>query len=304
MIGILLLGLLLIGAAIALAVRAVAMPRLSAAERLGQIDAYGFEVAKDQAGTQRAPRFAIKILAERIGRAAATRFNRFDEGALRRQLMSAGLYTTTPTTFLGYRIMATVFLPLFFLLFAAAGGSSGAFVVILALLSAPIAWVVPQVAVRKRSERRLAKIEAELPELIDLLVVTVEAGLGFAGSIQACSGRLGGALGDEFRLMLQEQRMGLSTEEALSNLAARCDTPSMRSFVRSVLQGERLGVSIGSIMRNLAIEMRKTRRQTAEERAQKAPIKILFPLVFLIFPPIFIVLLYPAIHSFGQAFGG
>ena len=98
--------------------------------------------------------------------------------------------------------------------------------------------------------------------------------------------------------------MGLSTEEALSNLAARCDTPSMRSFVRSVLQGERLGVSIGSIMRNLAIEMRKTRRQTAEERAQKAPIKILFPLVFLIFPPIFIVLLYPAIHSFGQAFGG
>jgi tight adherence protein C len=134
-------------------------------------------------------------------------------------------------------------------------------------------------------------------------VVTVEAGLGFSGSMQVAGQKLRGPLGDEVRLALQEQKMGLSTTEALSSMLNRSDTPSMRSFVRSVIQGETLGVSIGNIMRNLGIEMRKRRRQAAEERAQKAPIKMLFPLIFLIFPPIFIVLLYPAVHSFGQSFG-
>ena len=98
--------------------------------------------------------------------------------------------------------------------------------------------------------------------------------------------------------------MGLSTNEALRNLLDRCDTPLMRSFVRSVLQGETLGVSIGQIMRDLAVDMRKRRRAAAEERAQKAPIKLLFPLVFLIFPAMFVVLLGPAVLYFLEAFGG
>ena len=95
--------------------------------------------------------------------------------------------------------------------------------------------------------------------------------------------------------------MGLSTAESLSNMMARIDSPSMRSFVRSILQGEQLGVSIGQIMRNLAAEMRKRRRAAAEERAHKAPIKMLFPLVFLIFPSLFIVLLYPALVQIGES---
>jgi tight adherence protein C len=98
--------------------------------------------------------------------------------------------------------------------------------------------------------------------------------------------------------------MGLTTNEALSNMLARCQTPLMRSFVRSVLQGETLGVSIGKIMRDLATEMRKRRRQAAEEKAQKAPIKILFPLVFLIFPAMFVILLGPAVYAFKGSFGG
>ena len=98
--------------------------------------------------------------------------------------------------------------------------------------------------------------------------------------------------------------MGLSIQEALLNMLARCDTPPMRSFVRSIVQGETLGVSIGQIMRSLADEMRKRRQAAAEERAQKAPIKILFPLVALIFPAIFVVLLVPAILSFTTTIGG
>ena len=97
--------------------------------------------------------------------------------------------------------------------------------------------------------------------------------------------------------------MGLSIGEALHNTMVRADTPAMRSFVRSVAQGERLGVSIGQIMRDLATEMRRRRKQNAEERAQKAPIKILFPLVFLIFPAMFIVLLGPTFYAFGKLFG-
>ena len=96
--------------------------------------------------------------------------------------------------------------------------------------------------------------------------------------------------------------MGLGTTDALRNMLTRCETPAMRSFVRSILQGETLGVSIGQIMRNLAVEMRKRRRQGAEERAHKAPVKILFPLIFLIFPAMFVVLLAPAIFSFLDAF--
>ena len=87
-------------------------------------------------------------------------------------------------------------------------------------------------------------------------------------------------------------------------MLARADTPAVRSFVRAVTQGETLGVSIGEILRSLAVEMRKRRRAYAEERAQKAPIKILFPLVFLIFPAMFVILLGPAIFDFIDAFGG
>ena len=98
--------------------------------------------------------------------------------------------------------------------------------------------------------------------------------------------------------------MGLSIQEALMNMLGRCDTPSMRSFVRSIVQGETLGVSIGQIMRDLAHEMRRRRRAVAQEKAQKAPVKILFPLVFLIFPAMFVVLLGPALFLFFRAFGG
>jgi tight adherence protein C len=167
-----------------------------------------------------------------------------------------------------------------------------------------LGWIGPIVVVRKRAQRRLAQVDYELPELIDLLVVTVEAGLGFNGSLQVASARLRGPLGDELRLAMQEQAMGLTTSEALSNMLTRCQTPLMRSFVRGVLQGETLGVSIGKIMRDLATDMRTRRRQAAEERAQKAPVKILFPLVFLIFPAMFVVLLGPAVYAFTKSFGG
>src|SRR5919108_914552 len=299
----LILGVIGLGAATACALRALTMADVQAAERLAQIDSYGFAAGEGKGIHIRGLRATLDRLAERIGGGIAARFEGSETKA-REQLVAAGLYSTNATRFLGYRGLAAGFGGVTLLWFSASGGSSGARVMVSLLFGAVTGWVLPQFIVRKRGERRLAQIELGLPELIDLLVVTVEAGLGFSGSMQVAGQRLRGPLGDEVRLALQEQKMGLSTNEALSNLLGRCDTPSMRSFVRSVIQGETLGVSIGNIMRNLAIEMRKRRRQAAEERAQKAPIKMLFPLIFLIFPPIFLVLLYPAFHSFGQSLTG
>ncbi len=300
----LLTALLLGGTAVALALRAAFMPRIGAVKQVKQIQAYGFSDQWSEPRPRRTLRQNVDSLATLVGNAVGTRSGRFSEAEVRKQLVSAGLYTITPATFVGYRVLCTIGVPAFFLWWASTTGAPGSFVVLGGLFGALSGWVVPMTVLRKRSERRFEEIEYELPELVDLLVVTVEAGLGFNSAMQSAASRLEGPLGDELRLTLQEQRMGLSTNEALSNMLGRCETPSMRSFVRSVLQGETLGVSIGTIMRNLAVEMRKRRRQAAEERAQKAPIKILFPLVFLIFPALFVVLLFPAAYSFMQAFGG
>jgi tight adherence protein C len=143
-------------------------------------------------------------------------------------------------------------------------------------------------------------MDRQLPDMIDLLVVTIEAGLGILASMRVASETLPDPLGQELRLTLQEQRMGLSVGEALESLGRRADCPNMRIFVRSLTQGEKLGVSMGTTMRNLATEMRKRRKAAAEERAQKMPIKMLFPLLFFIFPAIFIVLLVPAFIQIGD----
>ena len=303
MLLILLIGLGLAGAAAVLVVRAAVMPRLRASETLGSIGAYGFSSQQAESQRASAARGAVDGLAAMVG-GAAGRFAGFREANLRRELVAAGIYGLAPRKFLGYRILCALCLPATWLWLASTGGYSALFTVVGVPTAIAIGWTAPMTIVRRRSRRRFDEIDYELPNLIDLLVVTVEAGLSFTGSLQLAAERFGGPLGDELRLTLQEQSMGLSTNEALRNLLERCDTPLMRSFVRSVLQGETLGVSIGQIMRDLAVDMRKRRRQAAEERAQKAPVKLLFPLVFLIFPAMFVVLLGPAVFSFLEAFGG
>jgi tight adherence protein C len=297
-------GVLLAGASVALAARALAMPRMRAAETLAQIDSYGYSVAADHLPPRGPLSSALDNLAFRMGSWLAKRFGSLREAQLREQLMAAGLYGIAPKKFMGYRLLCTFCLPTLWLWMASTGAYSGPITFFGLLFFTFVGWRGPVMFVARRTRSRLEQVDYELPELIDLLVVTVEAGLGFSGSLQVASERLTGPLGDELRLAMQEQTMGLTTSEALSNMLARCQTPLMRSFVRAVLQGETLGVSIGKIMRDLATDMRKRRRQAAEEKAQKAPIKLLFPLVFLIFPAMFIVLLAPAVFSFLKTVGG
>jgi len=298
----LLLGLLLTAVAAALGLRAAALPGLGANRRLGQIRAYGFGAREEQPEFEPRPATGLARLADAIGRLAADRLGN-DEEQLRKELMAAGLYSLSPTSFLGYRALSAIGLGGLFLWLTVSGASTPLTGIVLMVAVTASGWFGPLVYVRRKARLRFEQIEYDLPELVDLLVVIIEAGLGLSSAMQLASSRITGPLGDELRLTLQEQRMGLATTESLSHMLVRCETPSMRSFVRSVLQGETLGVSIGSIMRNLAHDMRIRRRQAAEQRAQKAPVKILFPLVFFIFPPMFIVLLFPAVYNFSHTFG-
>jgi tight adherence protein C len=237
----------------------------------------------------------LNELAARIGRSVEGRDWRAPVTTVK--LRAAGVYRVSQDEFHGYRVMLTVTLPSLIFLNSLLAGTFSFLKVLLIIVVAAMAWIFPALLVESRAQRRMDAVDRDLPELIDLLLATIEAGLGFAGSLQLVADRFDGPLGQELRLTLHEQSMGLSTERALSNLLERCETPSVRAFVRAISQGESLGVSIGTMMRNLAAETRKRRRQTASEKVQKAPVKMLFPLVFMIFPALLIVLLYPAVHQ-------
>ena len=297
-----LIGLALAGTSLYLVAKAVSMPRVRAAQTIAKIDLYGYSRPTDDVEDSSAMRGALDDIAGAVGSVVAGRFGGKHEQVVRSHLMAAGLYGMTSRRFIGYQTLAAITFPAAWIWFTGTTGMAGFFVIPGAVLAVYLGWRAPLIIVDRRARFRLQEIDYELPELVDLLVVTVEAGLGFSGSLQVASERIDGALGEELRLTLQEQNMGLTTEEALRNMLIRADTPAVRSFVRAVTQGETLGVSIGDILRSLATEMRKRRRASAEERAQKAPVKILFPLVFLIFPAMFVILLGPAVFDFLEAF--
>jgi tight adherence protein C len=293
---ILVTGLALLALAIALLARAVVLPRARSAEMLRTIANYGFASGNPTAVDAEAP---FSGLADRLGLLAGRRLGPMT--SLRARLIAAGMYETTAFRFVGYQVILAVALPLLWIFLSGIFGLGGVGAVIGFIWAALVGGLAPVYYLSRKGRMRQGAIDRELPELIDLLVVTIEAGVGFAGALRVAAERLEGPLSEELRLTMQEQNMGLTAMEALRNLGLRAPTPGVRIFTRAVMQGETLGVSVGAIMRNVALEMRKRRKALAEERAQKAPLKMLFPLIFLIFPAMFIVLLVPAVIAFVRA---
>ncbi len=165
---------------------------------------------------------------------------------------------------------------------------------LLALALAGVGYLAPDTAVGMKARRRRESMQAQLPHALDLLAVTVEAGLTFEAAVAKLSERMQGPLVDEFELMLTEIRIGESRENAMKRLADRSGVPEVAAFARAMVQADKLGVSIGRILRTQATETRLKRQAAAEERAMKAPIKMLFPTVIFIFPAMFLVVLAPA----------
>jgi len=296
-----LLALIFLGIAVASLAGAVSMPRARADVRVREIDLYGYSAGEVAPASDNASSLDARAVAQRLGDIIGRRFGTEGDSKIRGEILAAGLYKLTPRALVGYQVLG-----------AGIGAAFGLVTDIIPNVSGPIfdtilltgiGRIIPVTYVRRTGRMRLEQIERALPDVIDLVVVSVEAGQGFAQAMNTAAERTPKALGEELRLTLQEQRFGLPMARALENLSMRVDTPNMRTFVRGVVQGERLGVSIGQIMRNISREMRLRRRSAAEERAQKTTVKILFPLVFLILPTIFIVLLAPALLGLGETIG-
>jgi tight adherence protein C len=196
--------------------------------------------------------------------------------------------------FLVYKLLGTVSGPVWFLVVFGFLGVSGGVGALFTGLLWLISFMLPDVGLAHKIEARQHEIKRQLPEFLDLLTISVEAGLGFDQAVERTSAAVPGALSDEFQRMLQEMRIGAGRAEALRALDARTDVLVLRSFILAMLQADAFGVSIARILRTQADEMRVRRRQAAEELGQKAPVKMLPPLVFCIFPAFFVVILGPA----------
>ncbi len=158
-----------------------------------------------------------------------------------------------------------------------------------------IGYVAPEFWLSRRVKARQAQIVLEIPDALDLLTISVRAGLGFDAALAKVVEKLRGPLPDEFRRALAELRMGKARREALRDIVPRTDVPALTNFISAIIQAETLGVSISKVLQVQSEQLRIERRQRAEEMAQKAPIKMLFPLVGCIFPSLFVVILGPAI---------
>jgi len=164
--------------------------------------------------------------------------------------------------------------------------------------SAPNLWLYQKAHERKELTQK------SLPDALDLLTISVEAGLGFDAALSHVAKNTEGPLADEFARVLQEMQLGAGRSEAMRALGERSSLPELRGFVTSMVQADAFGIPVGRVLRVQAIEMRQKRRQRAEEKAQKVPVKILFPLIFCILPTLFLAVMGPGVITMMQSFSG
>lgn len=282
-----LLAILLIAGSGFFMLRAATSRRLQVESTLGRIPGYGYgDISRSND-----PRAWLR----RIGTVAPGGRGAGAE-ALRRKLAAAGWSRLlTPEELAGLKVvlpltvylvmLAAALVGLIPLLVGAAGG----------LGLAALAYVGLPLAIDMRVRGRRDKIVAALPTVLDLLTLSVEAGMSFDAGLQRVVKRLRGPLIDELALMMRDSQLGATRSEALNNMAARVDASEMSSFVRALTQSDRLGVPLAQMLRTQADDLRHKLRNEAEEHAMKAPVKMLFPTVLLIFPAVFIVVLGPAV---------
>ncbi|MEU4194818.1 type II secretion system F family protein [Kribbella sp. NPDC026611] len=221
---------------------------------------------------------------------------------LQRRLDLAG----NPSGWTPDRILAAKGLGLFIL--GGLGGLYGLRTVGLLIVGAAVAgsagFFLPDILLYNAGIKRQEKIQKALPDALDMLTVCVEAGLGFDAALAQVARNTKGPLAAELSRVLQEIQIGKSRSQALRALTGRTTVPELRAFVSALVQAGELGITIADVLREQAKEMRLRRRQRAEEKAQKVPVKILFPLVFCLFPSMFIVIIGPGVISIIHVFFG
>jgi tight adherence protein C len=249
------------------------------------------------------PRFRERALGPFVVKASrlVLRINpRVSVEAVSNKLMAAGMRRTSPTTIIG----AKGILGLGGIIFGAVVGGVAApkYMFFLVLLFGALGALAPGMYLNTRVKSRQAAVSAELPDALDLLSVSVEAGLGFDGAVQKLTEHMDGPLIEEFEFALGGIRIGEGRSEALKKMSERSSSQEMASFVRAIIQADQLGISLGRILKVQAGDTRLKRQLLAEEKAMKAPIKMLFPTVIFIFPAMFLVVLGPAFLNLAKFF--
>lgn len=175
------------------------------------------------------------------------------------------------------------------------------YLILLLLVMGIMGFFIPDLFIKAIIDQRRKDVRLSLPDMLDLLTISVEAGLGFDGALNKLTQNTKGVLSEEFIKVLQEMRMGAPRSQAMRNLSNRVDVPELRSFISAIIQAEVFGTSIGNVLRTQSKDLRLRRRQKAEEIAQKAPVKMVFPLIVCILPSLFTVILGPAIINIYNA---
>ncbi|HEU5036694.1 MAG TPA: type II secretion system F family protein [Nocardioides sp.] len=298
--------LFLAGTALALAVVGSVVPeRRGIASSLAAIEALG-ATPEDQT-EELDPSFVRRVVAPSAARFAHLGGRIARDGAeqrLQRRLDIAG----NPAGWdaqrvLGVKVLAGALLGGLVSLFCAGQHLAPLWWAVVSVGAAALGFVVPNLLLYNAGEKREAQMRRALPDALDLLTISVEAGLGFDAAVMKVARNTEGPLAQEFSRLLQEMQLGVGRMEAMRAMGERTTIKELRSFCQAMVQADQLGVPVGRVLRIQSAEMRVKRRQSAEERAQKVPVKIMIPLVLCILPSLFAVVLGPAALKMTQVFG-
>jgi tight adherence protein C len=292
---------LCLAAAVYLIGEVATLPSRQRDQSIKRASSYGFVRVTTSLDGKKFRERAVEPLRDTVARWVLKVNPRTNMDSISLKLLGAGLgRKMNPTTFLAAKGGLAVLGLLVGMMIGSMAGSSTGLLLTVALAAA--GFFAPDYAVTLKARGRRERIKADLPDALDLLAVSVEAGLGFDGAIAKITEHMEGPLADEFSLTLGEMRIGESRGDALKRMSDRVDAPELSSFTRAIIQADQLGTSLGRILRVQAADSRMRRQAAAEEKAMKAPIKMLFPTVLFIFPSIFAVILGPAFMNLEKVF--
>jgi tight adherence protein C len=298
-------GFAVLGAALAvIGLSRAQKPALDFGQYFHDLDADG-RLEADEYQQKLAMPFLIRVVRPISGRALGSITRLTPRNYLEtthRKLLHAGLTgTMRAEEFVVAQLAGTALLTVGALLYTVLARPSPRIGVLILILAPTIGLLLPASWLSRRVEARAQAIRKDLPDTLDLLAISVEAGMGFEGALDIVSQHFHSPLAEEFARTLREMELGLPRSDAFHNLKRRTEVPELSNFILALLQADALGIPIGRVLKTQATEMRNKRRMWAREKAAKLPVKMLFPLVIFIFPTILVVVLAPAARGIMQA---
>lgn len=246
----------------------------------------------------------IQPILKSFGESASKRTSKAKREELKKMLAMAGNPgNMTLGEFIALQRIVMLLAPLFAFIVTTALKLQFLHVLMSIMIGVILAILLPRLVLQRKAAARQLGIQRKLPDVLDLLTVSVEAGLGFDQALQKVVEKFKGPIAEEFEIVLREARLGKPRKDALKGMADKMEVDDLSNFISAIIQAEHLGVSIGNVLRIQSSQARQKRRQRAEEAAMKAPIKMMLPLVGCIFPTIMIVIMGPAAFRFYMNLG-